>query len=72
MIRFEISCRKTGLSLDFRISAICEGGIVEIQFGNLRTNTALLDYMFESRRGPRAEKNRKFRPNMVGIIATTG
>jgi hypothetical protein len=31
MIRSEISCGKTELSLDLRISAVCEGGIVEIQ-----------------------------------------
>jgi hypothetical protein len=31
MIRLEISCRKTELSLGLRISAVCEGGIVEIQ-----------------------------------------
>jgi hypothetical protein len=31
MIISEISCGKTELSLDLRILAVCEGGIVEIQ-----------------------------------------
>jgi hypothetical protein len=79
MIRSEIPCGKTDLSLDLRILAVCEGGIVKLQIlpsnSEIREHTALLHYyMSKFRRGPRevgTEKFWKFRLNMMGIIMIT-